>query len=216
MTEVPCACVYCLRAGTLAVKAQLSPSEQSLQALQELERPTNKPDGGLNQTAASERDKNGGGGGVPFSVSFFSHFKLVGGNRLGTMWSEHFTHRALSLHTPETHTFNPRTLHTFTEIEQLLWTLSLSYSIPLSHSRSGFRGGLLCLHRAHCIVGHININTNMLQRRQSLCRTDVGGNGHTKISEYKAQLRTWNLIFAQETGLLSFFFLIFICQFLQD
>lgn len=78
MTEVPCAvcvCVYGLRAGTLAVKAQLSPSEQSLRALQELERPTNKPDGGLNLTAA------GGGGGSQTRLdlvrfSFFPIFSL--------------------------------------------------------------------------------------------------------------------------------------------
>lgn len=110
--------------------------------------------------------------------------------------SEHL-HAALCLCTHLKHTcFNPRTLHcahiyknrtTFVDFLSLIPSLSLSLSLGL--------GGLLCLHRACCIVRNININTSMLQRRQSLCRTDVGGNRRPKISVYKAQLRTWNLIF---------------------
>lgn len=85
---------------------------------------------------------------------------------------------SVSVHSSHTHSIYAIhvrcTVHKLTKIELCVDLLPLCLSCGLE--------GLLRLHRACCVVGNININTNMFPRRlpPSLCRKDVGVNSQTK------------------------------------
>lgn len=177
-------CAHHLRAGTLAVKDTASTLRSISTSVAGATEPAGEHDGGLNQTEASDKDvqKEGEREGGSTRLQLWGFFLFLSLLVLTDCLSATCAlttdrHGFVSVSSCHTNTHTVYVIHVCCTVHtNKNRTVCVCVSLSsLSPSLSCGLAGLLRLHRACCVVGSININTNMFPRRlpqsvQSRCR----------------------------------------------